>query len=284
MRNREGEQMLKCLLDTLSAGVERDRGFGRIDVGEERSEIVDGNDEVLVVSSADIFDLSLLGFGEVAEMVEESLGLAGGEEKELVEFVGGVAAVCGGDGEGFVTVEKPLEIEWGSEEQSGRIGHARKSPRTRDRKRNEMSFLMKPRMESGKLYLLLLGTAALSLAMFIPSAEALDISYFISRYVWNPDDENVSGGSDFDDMTETRSISCSSGSCYTQDEDNVGAISDLSGKARLFLVLPVALLDAFFILWIFTSLSATLNKLQFDGLLLKALEYVACRSGDSTER
>lgn len=44
--------------------------------------------------------------------------------------------------------------------------------------------------------------------------------------------------------------------------ENVGAISDLSGKARLFLVLPVAVLDAFFILWIFTSLSATLSKLQ----------------------
>lgn len=44
--------------------------------------------------------------------------------------------------------------------------------------------------------------------------------------------------------------------------ENVGAISDISGKARLFLVLPVAILDAFFILWIFTSLSATLNKLQ----------------------
>ena len=55
--------------------------------------------------------------------------------------------------------------------------------------------------------------------MFIPSAEALDTSYFISRYVWNPDDENVSGGSDFDDMIETRCISCSSGSCYSQDED-----------------------------------------------------------------
>ena len=44
--------------------------------------------------------------------------------------------------------------------------------------------------------------------------------------------------------------------------ENVGAVSDLSGKARLFLVLPVAILDAFFILWIFTSLSATLTKLQ----------------------
>ncbi|XP_039032400.1 transmembrane protein 87B-like isoform X3 [Hibiscus syriacus] len=44
--------------------------------------------------------------------------------------------------------------------------------------------------------------------------------------------------------------------------ENVGAVSDFSGKARLFLVLPVAILDAFFILWIFTSLSATLSKLQ----------------------
>lgn len=44
--------------------------------------------------------------------------------------------------------------------------------------------------------------------------------------------------------------------------ENVGAVSDLSGKARLFLVLPVAIMDAFFILWIFTSLSSTLNKLQ----------------------
>ncbi|GER41523.1 lung seven transmembrane receptor family protein [Striga asiatica] len=44
--------------------------------------------------------------------------------------------------------------------------------------------------------------------------------------------------------------------------ENVGTISDLSGKARLFFALPVAILDAFFILWIFTSLSSTLNKLQ----------------------
>ncbi|RRT85643.1 hypothetical protein B296_00001060 [Ensete ventricosum] len=44
--------------------------------------------------------------------------------------------------------------------------------------------------------------------------------------------------------------------------ENVGAVSDLAGKARLILVLPVAFLDAFFILWIFTSLSKTLDKLQ----------------------
>lgn len=51
--------------------------------------------------------------------------------------------------------------------------------------------------------------------------------------------------------------------------ENVGAVSDLSGKARLFLVLPVAILDAFFILWIFNSLSATLNKLQSRRMMVK---------------
>lgn len=44
--------------------------------------------------------------------------------------------------------------------------------------------------------------------------------------------------------------------------ENVGTIDDVSGKARLFLVLPDAFLDAFLILWIFTSLSKTLEKLQ----------------------
>ncbi|KAJ9179425.1 hypothetical protein P3X46_011214 [Hevea brasiliensis] len=51
--------------------------------------------------------------------------------------------------------------------------------------------------------------------------------------------------------------------------ENAGAVSDLSGKARLFLVLPVALLDAFFIIWIFKSLSATLNKLQARRMMVK---------------
>ncbi|KAL1829312.1 hypothetical protein ACET3Z_007724 [Daucus carota] len=51
--------------------------------------------------------------------------------------------------------------------------------------------------------------------------------------------------------------------------ENVGAISDLSGKARLFFVLPVALLDAFFVIWIFTSLSSTLNKLQARRMMVK---------------
>ncbi|KAI3517506.1 hypothetical protein L1887_16721 [Cichorium endivia] len=44
--------------------------------------------------------------------------------------------------------------------------------------------------------------------------------------------------------------------------ENLGNINDFSGKARVFLVLPVALLDSCFILWIFSSLSKTLEKLQ----------------------
>ncbi|KAI4386918.1 hypothetical protein MLD38_004795 [Melastoma candidum] len=48
-----------------------------------------------------------------------------------------------------------------------------------------------------------------------------------------------------------------------------GAISDLSGKARLFLVLPVGLLDAFSIIWIFTSLSSTLSKFQSRRMMVK---------------
>ncbi|KAJ4977825.1 hypothetical protein NE237_008605 [Protea cynaroides] len=44
--------------------------------------------------------------------------------------------------------------------------------------------------------------------------------------------------------------------------EHLGNINDFSGKAKLFLVLPLALLDACFILWIFSSLSKTLEKLQ----------------------
>ncbi|XP_074592797.1 uncharacterized protein LOC141848646 [Curcuma longa] len=44
--------------------------------------------------------------------------------------------------------------------------------------------------------------------------------------------------------------------------EHLGNINDFAGKARLFLVLPVALLDATFIVWMFSSLSKTLEKLQ----------------------
>ncbi|XP_073299814.1 probable serine/threonine protein kinase IRE [Primulina huaijiensis] len=61
-------------------------------------------------------------------------------------------------------------------------------------------------------------TLARQKAAFIPSAEGHDTSYFMSRYIWNPEEENVHGGSDFDDMAETGSASSSSYS-YIQDED-----------------------------------------------------------------
>ncbi|KAI3720803.1 hypothetical protein L2E82_31797 [Cichorium intybus] len=51
-------------------------------------------------------------------------------------------------------------------------------------------------------------TLARQKATFIPSAEALDTSYFMSRYIWNPEDEHIDGASDFDDMSEADSMSC----------------------------------------------------------------------------
>jgi hypothetical protein len=43
---------------------------------------------------------------------------------------------------------------------------------------------------------------------------------------------------------------------------NVGTIDDLASTARILLTLPGAALDAVFILWVFTSLSKTLNQVQ----------------------
>ncbi|KZV17816.1 hypothetical protein F511_01625 [Dorcoceras hygrometricum] len=63
-----------------------------------------------------------------------------------------------------------------------------------------------------------LGATGAGEAAFIPSAETHDTSYFMSRYIWNPEEENVHGSSDFDDMAETGSASSSSYS-YIQDED-----------------------------------------------------------------
>lgn len=44
--------------------------------------------------------------------------------------------------------------------------------------------------------------------------------------------------------------------------EHLGNINDFSGKTKLYLVLPVAILDVWFILWIFSSLAKTLEKLQ----------------------
>ena len=59
----------------LGFGVREGR-FERFDVGEEGLEVVDGVDEVLVVSFADLLDLGLFGSGEELEVVEERLRLA----------------------------------------------------------------------------------------------------------------------------------------------------------------------------------------------------------------
>lgn len=55
--------------------------------------------------------------------------------------------------------------------------------------------------------------------------------------------------------------------------ENLGNIDDLTGKARLFLVLPVSLLDACFIVWIFSALSLTLEKLQIRRSMVKFALY-----------
>ncbi|XP_013642173.1 probable serine/threonine protein kinase IRE [Brassica napus] len=74
-------------------------------------------------------------------------------------------------------------------------------------------------------------TLARQKAMFVPSAEPQDTSYFMSRYIWNPEDENVHGGSDFDDLTDT----CSSSSFTTQEEDGdeCGSIAELANGPNL---------------------------------------------------
>lgn len=51
--------------------------------------------------------------------------------------------------------------------------------------------------------------------------------------------------------------------------EHLGNINDFSGKAKLYLVLPVAFLDTWFILWIFSSLSHTLEKLQMRKSMVK---------------
>ncbi|CAI9301656.1 unnamed protein product [Lactuca saligna] len=55
--------------------------------------------------------------------------------------------------------------------------------------------------------------------------------------------------------------------------ENLGNINDFSGKSKLYLVLPVAFLDAWFILWIFSSLSKTLEKLQMRRSIAKLEVY-----------
>ncbi|CAL0329446.1 unnamed protein product [Lupinus luteus] len=73
-------------------------------------------------------------------------------------------------------------------------------------------------------------TLARQKAMFIPSTEALDTSYFMSRYIWNPEDEHLAGGSDFDNITESTSGS-GSDLLLDEDGDECGSLADFSAPA-----------------------------------------------------
>ncbi|CAN8251890.1 unnamed protein product [Cochlearia groenlandica] len=75
-------------------------------------------------------------------------------------------------------------------------------------------------------------TLARQKAMFVPSAEPQDTSYFMSRYIWNPEDENVHGGSDFDDLTDTCSSS-SSFNTHEEDGDECGSLAEFANGPNL---------------------------------------------------
>ncbi|KAL3837906.1 hypothetical protein ACJIZ3_022497 [Penstemon smallii] len=75
-------------------------------------------------------------------------------------------------------------------------------------------------------------------ATFIPSADLHDTSYFMSRYIWKPQEENVrhvhGGSSDLEDNTETGSASCSSSSysiMQDEDGDECGNLADFGGPS-----------------------------------------------------
>lgn len=68
--------------------------------------------------------------------------------------------------------------------------------------------------------------------MFIPSAEGHDdTSYFMSRYIWNPEDEHCLGGSDFDEI----SGSGSSGSGSAVLDEDVRILSTFTTDAYFIL-------------------------------------------------
>lgn len=56
--------------------------------------------------------------------------------------------------------------------------------------------------------------------MFIPTAEAHDTSYFMSRYIWNLEDDHRVGGCEYDDLSET----CSSRSFSNEHDEDVGLL------------------------------------------------------------
>jgi len=70
--------------------------------------------------------------------------------------------------------------------------------------------------------------------MFVPSTEgAFDTSYFMSRYIWKPEEDPVFGSSDFDDMSVSGSDSYSSGSFSTVADEDVSSIFILTTYALI---------------------------------------------------
>ncbi|KAI3690559.1 hypothetical protein L2E82_48650 [Cichorium intybus] len=70
---------------------------------------------------------------------------------------------------------------------------------------------------------------------FVPSAETLDTSYFMSRYIWNPEDEHVDGGSDFDDMSDTDSTcgDSSFGNMLEEEGDECGNLAEFGSTVNV---------------------------------------------------
>ncbi|XP_021730315.1 probable serine/threonine protein kinase IRE [Chenopodium quinoa] len=77
-------------------------------------------------------------------------------------------------------------------------------------------------------------TLARQKAMFVPSTEgAFDTGYFMSRYVWNPEEDQVFGASDFDYMSESCSDTFSSGTfsnAADEDRDECGNLADFGNR------------------------------------------------------
>ncbi|XP_014492723.1 probable serine/threonine protein kinase IRE [Vigna radiata var. radiata] len=74
-------------------------------------------------------------------------------------------------------------------------------------------------------------TLARQKAMFIPSAEGHDdTSYFMSRYIWNPEDEHCLGGSDFDEISGSGS-SGSGSAVLDEDGDECGSLTEFGAHA-----------------------------------------------------
>ncbi|KAG9140748.1 hypothetical protein Leryth_006929 [Lithospermum erythrorhizon] len=78
-------------------------------------------------------------------------------------------------------------------------------------------------------------TLARQKAAFIPEADTHDTSYFMSRYIWNPEEENVPGASDFDELTESGSASFSSSSfsnLHDEDGDECGNLAEFNSASN----------------------------------------------------